>query len=366
MAEEAHIFGSAAAHEEAVDQLIDATRVAFFRYQWFGRLAPTIYQSLMISLIVAGLAGIYASDAGSLASLGGAVLLLARAGVYGQQLQSSYHGAHQAIPYLDRLSAAVVRYRLSTEIDSGKRLSNIREVACDHLGFAYSPGRPVLRDVTFSINAGEAVGIVGPSGAGKSTLMQIMLRLRVPDSGSFLVNGESSGCFARADWQQRVAYVSQDPRVFQGTVADNIRYFRDLNHESVERAARLAHIHDEIAAMPAGYDTVIGQRADAVSGGQRQRICLARALAATPDVLMLDEPTSALDPASEAAVQASLVGLHRRLTLIIVAHRLSTLAICDRVLVISDGTVAAFAPMAELTATNDFVRLAAGLSRDTA
>ena len=123
----------------------------------------------------------------------------------------------------------------------------------------------------------------------------------------------------------------QEPRLLHGRVADNIRFSRDLTDEVVERSARLAHIHDDITAMPQGYDTVIGQRADAVSGGQRQRICLARALAGQPDVLVLDEPTSALDRASETAIQASLLELRGSLTMFIVTHRPSLLEICDRV-----------------------------------
>jgi ABC-type multidrug transport system fused ATPase/permease subunit len=221
----------------------------------------------------------------------------------------------------------------------------------------------VVRDLNFEILAGEAIGIVGPSGAGKSTLMQLLLRLRPPSSGVLLVNGEPADSFARSDWQRRVAYVSQDPKVFQATVADNIRYFRDLDHVAIERAARLAHIHEDIVAMRNGYDTVIGQRADAVSGGQRQRIALARALAAEPDVLVLDEPTSALDLASEAAIQASLSELHGQMTMVIIAHRLSVLSICDRVLVLSKGTVEAFAPADELVQTNAFFRHATAVSR---
>jgi ABC-type multidrug transport system fused ATPase/permease subunit len=219
----------------------------------------------------------------------------------------------------------------------------------------------VLFDVTFSVNAGESIGTVGPTAAGKSTLVQLLLRLRDPDSGAYLVNGAMASTFARSDWQRRVAYVSQDPRVFHGSVADNIRFFRDLDQITVERAARQAYIHDEIIAMPNGYETVIGQRADAVSGGQRQRICLARALAAKPDILVLDEPTSSLDLESEAAVQRSLADLRGRVTLFIVAHRLTTLIGCDRVLVIGAGRVQAFAPAGELERTNAFYRRAISL-----
>lgn len=148
----------------------------------------------------------------------------------------------------------------------------------------------------------------------------------------------------------------------QATVADNIRYFRDLSDAEIERAARLAHIHDEVMSMPQGYDTVVGQRAYAISGGQRQRLCIARALAARPDILILDEPTSALDLPSESAVQASLAELLGEVTLFVVAHRLSTLRLCHRVLVLADGVLEGFAPAAELEQTNAFYRRAVALS----
>jgi ABC-type multidrug transport system fused ATPase/permease subunit len=366
LAEESHVFGTAAAHRDRVGELIEAAREAFFRFQLAARLAGSTYQSLSILLVVGGLAALYAVDAGDLASLGGAVLLLVRAGTYGQHVQGSYHALNQMVPYLDRIDAAVAAYRSSAESDGGAPLPAITSLAFDRATFAYVPDRPALRDVTFEISGGETIGVVGPSGAGKSTLVQLLLRLRQPESGQFLVNGTPASSFSRSDWQRRVAYVSQEPRVFGGTVADNIRYFRHLDDAAVERAARMAHIHDDIVAMPGGYDTVIGQRADAVSGGQRQRICLARALAAEPDLLVLDEPTSALDLASEAAVQASLAELQGRVTMVIIAHRISTLSTSDRLLVLADGAVEALAPARELAATNAFMERAHELTDRTA
>jgi ATP-binding cassette, subfamily B, bacterial len=220
----------------------------------------------------------------------------------------------------------------------------------------------VLSEISFAVSGGEAIGIVGPSGAGKSTLVQILLRLRTQDRGRYLVNGVPAEQFARSEWNRRVAYVSQEPRLVHATVAENIRYFRDLPREAIERAGRLARIHDDVVSWPQGYDTVVGPRADAVSGGQQQRICLARALAARPEVLVLDEPTSALDPTSERLIQESLSALKHELTLFIVAHRLSTLDICDRVMVIVDGRLAAFDTTAFLQAHSPYYRTASGLA----
>ena len=149
-------------------------------------------------------------------------------------------------------------------------------------------------------------------------------------------------------------------------MAENIRFFRDVDDEAVERAGRLARIHDDIISWSHGYDTIVGPRADAVSGGQQQRICLARALVARPHVLVLDEPTSALDPGSESLIQESLVALKGELTLFIIAHRMSTLNICSRVMVILDGRLVAFDTKAVLEEENPYYRSASMLAAGTA
>ena len=163
-------------------------------------------------------------------------------------------------------------------------------------------------------------------------------------------------------WVRGFAYLSQEPRLLHGTVSDNIRFFRDLNDEAIERAARLAHIHDDITTWSEGYATVIGERVDAISGGQRQRICLARALAADPFILVLDEPTSALDNRSEHLIQQSLATLKGRMTLVVVAHRLTTLGICDCIIVMGDGEVEAVGPAKELASIDGFFRTVTALA----
>ena len=226
------------------------------------------------------------------------------------------------------------------------------------MSFAYQPGRPVLSDVSFETYGSEAVGVVGPSGAGKSTLVQLLLTLRAPSNGQYLINGTPVEKFLQDDWHARVAYVPQEPRLVHASVAENIRYFRDLDDDTVERAALLARIHEDIESWPNGYETIVGPRADAVSGGQQQRICLARALVAQPEILILDEPTSSLDPRSEALIQESLTALKHTVTLFIIAHRMSTLDICDRVMVILDGRLDAFDTIAQLERTNLYYRSA--------
>jgi ATP-binding cassette, subfamily B, bacterial len=362
VAEDTQVFGVGAAQRARIDGLVDTAQDLFYRTWMLGRLIPNLYQSMIFILLVAGLAGLYAAGSGHAASLGAVVLLLVRAGNNGQQVQGAYQSLRQSLPFIERLQEAERRYALSSPPDGGLVLTKVRSLAFDRVSFAYRPGRPVLSDIGFEVAAGEAVGIVGPSGAGKSTLVQILLRLRVPGEGRFLVNGVPAERFTRAAWTRRVAYVSQEPRLVHASVAENIRWFRDLPFEAVERAARLARIHEEVTEWPQGYETIVGPRADAVSGGQQQRICLARALAARPEVLVLDEPTSALDPHSEMLIQESLSALRHGLTLFIVAHRLSTLDICDRVMVVVDGRLAAFDTTASLQRHSPYYRTASALA----
>jgi ABC-type multidrug transport system fused ATPase/permease subunit len=286
------------------------------------------------------------------------VLILVRAGTYGQQSQASVQVLRQAQPYVERIQEAQRRYTENRQTTGTRNLNEVESLAFAQVGFTYGRGRPALADVDFTVEGGEAVGIIGPSGAGKSTMVQILLGLRPPGSGTYLVNGVPADEFDRVQWRTRFAYVPQDPRLLHAPVRDNIRFFRDIDDASIERAARLAGIHDEVMQWPAGYNTIVGPRADAISGGQQQRICLARALAARPEVLVLDEPTSALDPRAEQLIQESLRSLKHQLTLFVVAHRMSTLDICERVMVIVDGRLDAFARIAELQTSNEYYRSA--------
>jgi ABC-type multidrug transport system fused ATPase/permease subunit len=362
VAEETQVFGVAEAQRNVVGGLVATSRGLFFQTQVIARLVPNLYQSLIYLLVVAGLAVLNEFGTGHAASLGAVVLLLVRAAQNGQAVQAAYQALQQSLPFIERLQEAERRYADSSPVDGARQLSTVHTLACENVFYAYTPGRPVLSDISFEVAAGEAVGIIGPSGAGKSTLVQILLRLRAPDAGRYLANGVPVPEFARADWHQLVSYVPQDPRLVHSSVAENIRYYRDLDDGAVERAAGLARIHEDIMGWPSGYDTIVGPRADAVSGGQRQRICLARALAARPEVLVLDEPTSALDPHSEALIGESLAGLRHELTLFIIAHRMSTLEICDRVMVVVDGRLVAFDTKALLQRENPYYRRASQLA----
>jgi ATP-binding cassette, subfamily B, bacterial len=362
VAEETHVFGADGAQRAKVGRLVRHAQHYFFRAQVLGRLVTNGYQSLVYVLLVAGVGVLYLVGSGHAGSFGAVVLLLLRAGTTGQTVQGSYTTLIQALPFMERTQLALTRYNEHGEHYGETALPVVDEISFERVSFAYNPDTPVLTDVSFDIRSGEAIGVVGPSGAGKSTLVQLLLRLRQPVDGRYLINGVSVAEFANDDWHRQVSYVPQEPRLLHASVAENIRFFRDIDDEQVERAARLARIHDDIMSWPGQYEAVVGPRADAVSGGQQQRICLARALAAQPEVLILDEPTSALDPQSEAFIGASLLAMRSSLTLIIVAHRMSTLEMCDRVMVILDGRLAGFDTKDALQANNDYYRQASQLS----
>ena len=364
LAEETHVFGVSAAQRRRIDELIAACRRLFYHTQILLRLGSAVSQGVVYLLLVAALFVLHALGTSHIGSLGAVVLILVRASSSGQTVQSSYQGLIQSLPFVERTEEAERRYRESAVVEGSRPLEHVRSLAFESVGYAYRAGRPVLSDVSFEVDRAEAVGVIGPSGAGKSTLVQLLLGLREPGEGRYLVNGVSAREFLPADWHRLVAYVPQEPHLLHASVADNIRYFRDLDDEAVERAARLARIHDDVIGWAEGYQTIVGPRADAVSGGQQQRICLARALAARPEMLVLDEPTSALDPKSEMLIQQSLSELEHELMLFIIAHRMSTLDICDRVMIIIDGKLVAFDTITNLQAHNHYYRSVTKLAID--
>jgi ABC-type multidrug transport system fused ATPase/permease subunit len=362
MTEEIDVFGVEDDQVQRVSGFIIAARALFVKAAVLNRLIPNFYQSIIYIIVIAGLLVISTTDASGFTALGAVVLLLIRAGSYGQTVQGVWVSLRQSLPYVERLQNALNEYNSVRQPQGDVALEEVETLAFEGVDYHYRPGTPVLKHIDWTVRGGETIGIIGPSGAGKSTSVQILLRLREPRKGRYLINGIDASRIRKADWHARVAYVPQTPKLLHATVADNVRFYRDFDDEAVERACRLARVHDEIMSWPKGYQTVVGPRADAVSGGQQQRICLARALIADPTVLVLDEPTSALDPRSEALIQQSLASLQNRLTLFIVAHRMSTLTICDRIMVILDGELDGFDTLAGLDDTNEYYRFASGIA----
>ena len=236
MAEETHVFGVEDEQRRRIAELTDRAGALFFQTQFVNRLVPTLFQSLVYLTVIAGLALLYVTNAGNVASLGAVILIMVRAGSYGQQVQSSYQSILQSLPFAERLQQQIARYRAARIDEPRGRFERIETIALRDVGFAYREGEPVLSEISFEAQRGEAVGIVGPSGAGKSTLVQIMLRLREPGSGEYAINGAPAAALPFAEWHRRVAYVPQKPQLLHASVLDNIRFFRDIDEAEVRRA----------------------------------------------------------------------------------------------------------------------------------
>lgn len=214
-------------------------------------------------------------------------------------------------------------------------------VAFHDVCFAYLPDRSVLRSVRFTLEQGRTLGIVGPTGAGKSTLIKLLLRYYDPLSGEIRVNGHPLPKLELHGFRQYVGYVSQEPFLFYGTVAENIRLGSpDADQGAVRRAAQVAGADEFIDRLPQGYDTMIGERGLKLSGGQGQRVSLARAVLRNPALMVLDEATSAVDTRTEELIQANLQRFKQGRMTLAVAHRLSTVRHCDEILVLVEGAVA--------------------------
>ncbi|MGD8629431.1 MAG: ABC transporter ATP-binding protein/permease [Gammaproteobacteria bacterium] len=213
-------------------------------------------------------------------------------------------------------------------------------VRFENVSFAYDPARPILHDISFSIAPGEKVAVVGPSGAGKSTLARLLFRFYDIPQGRILINGQDISEVTQDSLRRAIGIVPQDTVLFNDTLYYNIAYARpDASRAEIEQAARLANIHGFIAGLPAGYDTVVGERGLKLSGGEKQRVAIARAVLKNPPVLVFDEATSSLDSHSEQSILDALREAAAHHTTLVIAHRLSTIVDADQILVMQDGRI---------------------------
>ena len=228
-------------------------------------------------------------------------------------------------------------------------------VTYEGVGFAYEPGRPVLSDVSFEAKPGQMVALVGPSGAGKTTITYLLPRLYDPSSGSIAIDGHDVTDLTLASLSQHIGMVTQETYLFYASVRENLRYGKpDATDAEIEAAAKAAHIHEVIVAMPKGYDTQVGERGYRLSGGEKQRLAIARIILKDPRILVLDEATSSLDSHSERLIKEALEPLLKTRTSIVIAHRLSTILSADQILVIDGGRIVERGNHADLLAAGGF------------
>ena len=214
------------------------------------------------------------------------------------------------------------------------------DIRFDHVSFSYGAGIPVLRDVSFHCEPGRMLALVGPTGVGKTTLTRLISRFYEPDSGQILLDGRDIRDLTLGSLRKCISPVLQDTFLFNGTIAENIGYAApDASMEEIQAAARAASIHEDILAMPDGYDTRVGERGLRLSGGQKQRVAIARAILRKSPVIILDEATASVDVETEQQIRQAVAGIAGTRTIIAIAHRLSTIRNADKILVIEDGRV---------------------------
>jgi len=251
-----------------------------------------------------------------------------------ENLQQSMAGAERVLDILDAPVKIVDR-------PGAKPLEDVKgDITFEHVSFAYRPGSPVLRDVSFHCERGKMLALVGPTGVGKTTLTQLISRFYEPDEGRILIDGRDIANVTLQSLRSAISPVLQDTFLFNGTIGENIGYARPTaTREEIEQAARAANIHRDIMEMPEGYDTAIGERGIRLSGGQKQRIAIARAILRRSPIIVLDEATASVDVETERQIQQAIAGLAGQRTIIAIAHRLSTIRNADQILVIEEGRV---------------------------
>lgn len=369
MGQEMHAFGVGPQFGTLFDSAVDRAIVPWRRFTFLSSILGPSYVFLAYGALVLALGIATAAKATALDSVAAVLLVMMRSLSYGQSLQLAAGGLAGSLPSLEILDAAREELVAEAMPVGGEVIDSVGQLRFDHVTFGYQADRPVLHDVTFSIDRGEIIGVIGPSGSGKSTMVQLLLGLRAPDVGKVLVDGVPLDKIDREAWTSLSSFVPQDPLLLSGPLSDSVRFLRPgLSDADIEAAIRAANLWPEVAAMPDGLRTDVGHRGAKLSGGQRQRVSIARGLAGRPQLLIMDEPTSSLDVHSESLIRDTLSSLRGKVTVMIVAHRMSTLEICDRIMVIQNGVLKGFDSPRRLAEDNAFYReslILSGIIRET-
>lgn len=329
--------------EEAGRHFLEKMRTVYTKSAIMHSVGTTIIQPFSFIFILVLFAIAYKLPDFNLAAFIAVLYLIQKIFTYLQSAQSSLHSISDFIPFASNILhfKNLLNANKETMIaEAGKSFSFSNSLSFKGVSFSYRTGTPVLSRISFSIPRNSFLGIIGPSGGGKTSVADIILRLFPPAEGSVFLDDTPIDSIRLDEWQTRVGYVSQDIFLIHASVRDNIKFYNDSALDAdVEEAARYANIYDDIMRLPHGFDTIVGERGATLSGGQRQRIVLARALARKPAILVLDEATSALDSESERVIKETIESIREKVTLIVIAHRISTITSADNIIVLKDGSV---------------------------
>lgn len=290
----------------------------------------------------------------SLGTMAVIVYLIQRIFTYFQNIQASMGIVAELSSYLQALNDTKKNIKHNLEVNDGSNKFILqKKLEFKNVNFSYGE-KQILHNVNFSVNKGEMVGLVGPSGAGKTTATDMILRLFKPNEGEIILDDKDINEIDMKEWRDKVGYVSQDIFLMNDTISNNIKFYNNLiNVEDVIQVAKMANIFDFIEQLPQKFDTVIGERGVLLSVGQRQRIVIARVLARKPDFLIMDEATSALDNESELQIQKVIENLKGKITVLVIAHRLSTVIHSDKLIVLENGQVIEEGSPKDLLAIHD-------------
>ncbi len=306
-------------------------------------LSSSVFQPFSIMFVLVLFSVMYRMPGFSFVSFAAALYLIQKIFTYLESAQTSINGLIELLPYAENLTnfKRVLAENSQREGSGTAPFVFAHELKFEHVSFAYSTeGKQVLKDVSFTVRRGETVGLIGPSGAGKTSIADIILRLFHPASGTLTLDEVAVEDIALSEWRSHIGYVSQDLFLFNGSIEENIRFYRqELSMGDIHTAAKQANIYDFVMSLPEAFASQVGDRGVMLSGGQRQRVALARALVGRPSILVLDEATSALDSESERFIQEAINQLRGQITVFIIAHRLSTVENADMILVIDNGEI---------------------------
>ena len=335
------LFGVETRIMDKLRRSIQDTGHVYRKTQILSNLAPTLYQSFALGFVILAIVFLAGAGHAKFAEIGAILLLVLRSVSYGSSLQSAIQGLRASQGMLEDLIRELRRFD-DAQISPGERVPESFGVDFDAVEYSYDGVTLALCGITMHIPEGKIIGMVGPSGSGKTTISQLLLGLREPTSGRATIGGEDAAAISKTDAHSMVALVPQEPVLLQGSIIDNIKFFRDFEEWEVIDAARSAHLHEDVVQMHAGYETPVGEGGGALSGGQKQRLAIARALIGSPKLIVLDEPTSAVDGRTEKLIRQTLSELRQHVTVVIISHRIETTAQCDLLLVLANGKIADF------------------------
>jgi ATP-binding cassette, subfamily B, bacterial len=333
------LFGVESRVIDRLSELIQETGRKVRFTSRLGSIAPLLYQTFALGIIIVGIVFLAHSGRTGLEKDGAVLILVLRGVTYGAGVQGAIQGLRFAQGLLEDLMFDLNRFQ-DDRFNPGECVPESFGVDFDSVEYTYDGLTLALDDISIHIPQGKIIGLLGPSGSGKTTISQILLGLRRPTSGRATIGGDDAGNIAKGDAHSTVALVPQEPVLLQGSIIDNIKFFRDFEESEVIEAAKSAHLHEDVLRMPDGYETLVGEGGGALSGGQKQRLAIARALIGSPKLIVLDEPTSAVDGRTEKLIRRTLSGLRGRVTVVIISHRIETTAQCDLLLVLSNGKIA--------------------------